>query len=287
MICSTTCSLCSCSLIYVREELVEAQRPVVQRRGQPEPVVRQRLLAGDVAVVHAADLRHRHVRLVDEEEEVVGEVVEERPGLGAAGVGQAVVGAVAAGQVAGVVLDAGAVPLLPQALDVVACALQQSLGLQVLLLPEEPLVALGELRLDVGDGDLELVLAGHEVLGGVDVDGVLLAEDLAGEGVELEDALHLVAPEVDAHRQLLVGGDDGEAVAAEAEAAAQEVLVVALVLHVDELAQGAVAVGELALLEAEDEAVVLGGLTEAVDAGDGGDDDDVASLEEGAGSGVA
>ena len=47
------------------------------------------------------------------------------------------------------------------------------------------------------------------------------------------------------------------------------------------------AVGGLALLEAEDEAVVLGGLTEAVDAGDGGDDDHVAALEEGAGGGVA
>ena len=47
-------------------ELVEAQRPVVERRRQPEAVVDEVLLARAVALVHAADLRDRDVRLVDE-----------------------------------------------------------------------------------------------------------------------------------------------------------------------------------------------------------------------------
>jgi hypothetical protein len=41
-------------------------------------VLDQRLLAAAVAGVHAADLRHGLVRLVDDQQEVVGEVVEQR-----------------------------------------------------------------------------------------------------------------------------------------------------------------------------------------------------------------
>ena len=61
--------------------------------------------------------------------------------------------------------------------------------------------ALLQLLLDVVDGGRELVLRGHEVLRRVDVDAVALGQELAGQGVELDDALHLVAEEVDADGQ--------------------------------------------------------------------------------------
>ena len=51
-------------------ELVEAQRPVVQRRRQAEAVVDQVLLARAVALVHAADLRNGDVALVDEHQRI-------------------------------------------------------------------------------------------------------------------------------------------------------------------------------------------------------------------------
>ena len=60
------------------QELVEAQRPVVDRERQPEAVRDERLLARAVALVHAADLRDGLVRLVDDDEEVAREVVEQR-----------------------------------------------------------------------------------------------------------------------------------------------------------------------------------------------------------------
>ena len=59
-------------------ELLEAQRPVVERRRQPEAVVDEVLLARAVALVHAADLRDRHVALVDEHERVARQVVDQR-----------------------------------------------------------------------------------------------------------------------------------------------------------------------------------------------------------------
>ncbi len=101
-------------LVQVRLELLEVQRPVVERRGQPEAEVDERRLAGEVAVVHAAHLRHGDVRLVDEHQEVVREVVEQRPGRAALR---------AARQVPAVVLDAGAVARLAQRLEVVVRAL--------------------------------------------------------------------------------------------------------------------------------------------------------------------
>ena len=49
-------------------------------------------------------------------------------------------------------------------------------------------------------------------LAGIDVDLVALGQQLAGQRVDLDDALDLVAEEVDAHGQLLVGREDGRGV---------------------------------------------------------------------------
>ena len=64
-------------------ELGEGQGPVVQRGGQAEPVIDEGALAGGVPLVHGADLGDRHVGLVDDQEEVLGEVVQEGVGRGA------------------------------------------------------------------------------------------------------------------------------------------------------------------------------------------------------------
>jgi hypothetical protein len=59
-------------------ELLELQRPVVQRRRQAEAVFHQRGLARPVAVVHAAELADQHVALVQEHQRVLGQVVDQR-----------------------------------------------------------------------------------------------------------------------------------------------------------------------------------------------------------------
>jgi hypothetical protein len=51
-------------------ELVEAERSVVECGGKAEAVLDERDLARAVALVHAADLRHRDVGLVDDAEHV-------------------------------------------------------------------------------------------------------------------------------------------------------------------------------------------------------------------------
>ena len=79
---------------------------------------------------------------------------------------------------------------------------------------------------------------------------------------------------------LFVRRVDLDDVAADAEGAAVEVVVVALVLDLDQLAQDLIAVDPLAALERQHHAVVRLGRAEAVDARDAGDDDDVAPLEQ-------
>ena len=120
-----------------------------------------------------------------------------------------------------------------------------------------------------------------------DADVLELLVDLAGERVEVLDRLDLVAEEPRAEGRLGVGREHLERLAAHAERAAGEHLVVAPVLDVDELAQDLVAVDHLALLERDHLGVVLLRRAHAVDARDGGDDDHVPAGEQRAGGGVA
>jgi len=187
-------------LIDVALELVDVERPVVDRRGQAEAEVDQRLLARRVAAVHAAHLGNCHVRLVDEEQPVLGEVIEQGPGGRAGG---------AAGEVAGIVFDPGAVAGLTQSFEVVASAFFEPGGLEDAVLSAEFFQALGQLGLDVFNRGRHAFVRGDEVLGRVDVDAIVLGQNLAGERIEFDDALDLVVPELDAHGEVFVGGRDG------------------------------------------------------------------------------
>jgi hypothetical protein len=55
-----------------RLELLEAQRPVVQGRGQAEAVLHQGFLARAVALVHAAELGNGDMALVDHQQGIIG-----------------------------------------------------------------------------------------------------------------------------------------------------------------------------------------------------------------------
>ncbi len=255
-----------------REELVEGLRPVVHRAGQPEPVVDERRLAREVARVHAADLRHGLVRLVDEADEVLREVVEQAVRARARH---------PAVQDARVVLDARAEPDFLEHLHVVLRALAQAVRLEQLALGLQGLAALVELVADLGHGALHRAFLDVVVRGRPDRDVLeIVPDELAGQRVEVLQALDLVAEQQRAERRLLIGREDLQRVPPHAERAAPERRVVAVVLQVHELAQQLVAVHEAAL---DDHlAVVVVGLrrAEAEDARDRRDDDHVPAREQ-------
>ncbi len=258
-------------LRHLGQELVEAQRPVVERRGKPEPEVDQRLLARAVALVHAADLRDRLVRLVREDDEVGREVVQQRVRRRPRR---------APVEDPRVVLDPVAEAELAHHLEVVLRALTDPVGLEHLPRVLEPPDLRGQLLLDLDHSALDRRLRRHVLRRREDRDRVEPREHLAGQRIEVGDRLDLVAEERDPERGLGVGRLHLEHVALHPEAAATEQRVVADVLDVDQLAQHQVAVVLLPDGEEDDALLVLLGRAEAVDAGDGRDDDDVAAREQ-------
>lgn len=107
---------------------------------------------------------------------------------------------------AGVVLDARAEPDLPHHFDVVVGAHPQPLRLQQLALALKLGESLGEFFLDGRDGMRHPLRTGDVMGSGKDPQRVDLADNLAGQRVQIVQRLDLVAEELDANRQLFVGG---------------------------------------------------------------------------------
>ena len=258
-------------LAHVVLELLEGERPVVQRRWQPEAEVDQDLLAGPVVLVHAVHLRDRDVALVHDQQVVGREVVDQgprpRPSL-------------APGQVARVVLDPRAEADLAHHLGVELRALLQPRGLQLATLGAELRDPLLHLRLDLLDRLHQLVARRHVVGGRVDVHVGPLGQHLSGQVVDLHDPLDLVAEEVDPHDVVAGHRRELQHVAAHPELGTGQLRIVALVLQVDQVAQHAVAPVLAADLEVEHGGAVVDRCTDAVDARHRGHDDHVAPLEQ-------
>ena len=148
--------------------------------------------------------------------------------------------------------------------------------------------ALVELAPDLGDRLLEPPLLDVVVRRRPDGDVLeVVADQLARQRVEVLQPLDLVAEQHRPERGLLVGREDLQRVAADAERPAPERLVVAVVLERDELAQQLVAVDEAALDQHLAVRVVGLGRAEAEDARDRRDDHDVAAREQRRRRGVA
>ena len=230
-------------LRHLREELVEAKRAVVERRRQAEAEVDERLLARPVALVHAADLRDRLVRLVDEDDEVGREVVEQRVRRRARR---------AAVEDARVVLDPVAEPELLHHLEVVLGALADPVRL------EHPALRLELLHLRLELGAISTTarsIVGFEVTYCVAGKTVIVSSRESTSPVSGSKCViaSTSSPKNEiAVRGLGVGGLELEHVALDAEPAAAEQRVVADVLDVDQLAQDEVAILLLADGEEDD-----------------------------------
>ena len=155
------------------------------------------------------------------------------------------------------------------------------MGFEQLALGLELGAARLELLADQLRGSLACALGDVVVRGGPDRDVFELGGDqLAGERIELGQLFDLVAEQHRAVGRLGVRGEDLERLPLDAEGAAPEGLVVAVVLDRDELAQQGVAIDQLAAAQQLHVALVDLGRAEAVDAGDRRDDDHVAARED-------
>ena len=218
--------------------------------------------------MHAADLRHRHVALVDDAEHVLGEVVNQ---------GVRRLARRAPVEVARVVLDAVAEPHGLEHLEVIGGALREALGLEELIGRLELGHAALELLADGLERAADLGPLGHIVRRRPDRDGVELADDLARDVVDLGDELDLVAKEAHAQRVLGVRGEHIHGVPPHTEGPAREVVVVAVVLDVDERLDEVVALERFVLRDVGCEPRVVLRAADAVDAAHRGDHNYVAA----------
>ncbi len=215
--------------------------------------------------------------LVDEDEGVLGQEVKQ-------GVGS--LARLSAGEVAGVVLDAGAGARLAEHLEVEVGPLAEPLRLQQAVVLREPLDPLLQLDLDVGERQLELRGGRHVVGRRKHLQVLPRAQDLARGPVHLQDPLDLVAEELDPEDPLLVGRHQVDDVAPDPEAKPRQVVVVALVLELGELAEEHLPPQRRAALDLQRLPHVILRRADSVDAADAGDDDHVAAGQQGLGGRV-
>ena len=252
--------------------LVEAQRPVVERRRQAEAVFHQGFLAGAVALVHAADLRNRDVGFVDHQQGVLGQVVEQR---------RRRLARLPAGQVAGVVLDPRAVAELGDHLQVEAGALLQTLRLHELVVLSQVRQALAQLVLDVIKDAQNAFPRRHVVGLGKHREARHPVDDLAGEGIECREVLDFIVEQLHPHRQRLrLRREDVHHVAPHPVGAALKGHVVARVLQFRQPREDVALVHPIAPVEVQHHAQVGLRVAQAVDGRDGSDDQGVAPLKE-------
>ena len=169
------------------------------------------------------------MRLVDDRQIVVGEVIEE--GVGSVACAPSI-------EVSGVVLDAGAETHFTHHLQVVVGAHAEPLRLQHLPLSLQLGEPTGKLFFDPDDR-LEQALPLSDVVSGrEDEQFGHLIDHFTRDRVQLEDPLYLVAPELNSDNGLLVGREKLECVAPDPKLAADEIDLVPFVLDVDQPLDG-------------------------------------------------
>ena len=144
------------------------------------------------------------------------------------------------------------------------------------------------LLVDGLEGGIDFGLRHHEVAGGGDHDVGEGFEGVTGEGVDAFDAVDFGAEEFEADGVVFgIGGEDVEGVAADAEAAGCGFVVISFVLDFNQFLKSGIAIDGVADVGEKNHLFVVFGGAEAVDAGDGGDDDDVFAVEQSVGGGEA
>ena len=119
--------------------LLEAEGAIVHAAGQAEAVFGQGGLAAKIAAIHGAELADGDVALVDEDQGVIGEIFEQ---------GRRRLAGAAAGEVARIVLDAGAGAGGFHHFQIEQGALFEALGFEEPAGAVELLQARGELGVD-------------------------------------------------------------------------------------------------------------------------------------------
>ena len=195
-------------LAYQRLELVEFQRTVVQGGGQTETVLHEVDFAGAVAAVHCPNLRHRDVTFINYQDEIVREKVQNA---------ERTHSRVALVEIAGIVLDTGAVAQLLHHLHIIGHTVFQPFGFQVFADGFEIIPLLTQIQYNLVDRLVHRLLRGHEDAGGIYDNILLLGDDSARGSLDDFQRLNLIVPENDAESMFVIRRENIDGIAFHAE----------------------------------------------------------------------
>ncbi len=181
-----------------------------------------------VAAVHRPDLRDCDVALVDERDEVLREVVDEA---------ERSLARLAAVQIAGVVLDSGAVAHLLHHLKIVLDPLLQSLGLQPFADLIKIIDLFFEIVLDHAHGLDAALPCGHEVRCREDRDLIQRLDVRPGQRIDQRERIDLVPEELDPHGLVRASEKDIDRVSPDPERPSLEIHLRAAVVCVNEMVE--------------------------------------------------
>ena len=252
-------------------KLLEAQWAVVEGRRQAETILHKVLLAGAIATIHGIDLWHADVALVDDQQEILGEEIEQAIGA---------LAGFAPVEIARVVLNARAVAQLLDHLHVILHALLDALGLDAIAQLLEVVDLSHQVVLYPTDGALGLLLARHKEVGRINLVLVETLQRAQGERVALLDGVDLVVPPTNAQHVVAVGHGHQHRIALDGEIASLQVDVVAHIERVDQLAEKLIAVELLAAPDGHHVLLHRHGCAHTIDARHRRHDDDVLSARQ-------
>ena len=260
------------------KELIKGQGPVVKGRGQAEAVFHQFRFSGQISTVHGPDLGDGHMAFIHNKQKVFGKIVDEGigglPGLSAV-------------KITGIVLYAVTVADLQHHLHVVGHPLLDALGFQRLLVVQKHLLLPVHIRLYVPHGAFELFRPGGIMGGGEDGRMVADGQQFAGKGVDLGNPVDLIPEEADPVGAVFgAHGENIQNISPDPEGAPLKVHVVSLELNLHQPAHDLVALYLHARPQGDGELQVLRRISQCIDAGNGGNDDHIPPLVQGAGGGM-
>ena len=260
-------------------KLLKGQGTVVKGAGQAEAIAHQRFLSRSIAVVHGMDLRQRHMTLVDEEEKIIRKIVDQRHG----GRAHRTIG-----QHTGVVLNTAAMSQLPQHFDIVHGALLQPLGFHQHIVFFKIFQPLLQFPFDGGDRLLHLLGGGDIVACGINGNVAHGAQHLPRDGVELTDAVDLIAKKFHADGSTLgISRENLHRVATDTELIALKGEVVAVITDIHQAAQQLIPLILLSHAQGNDHVGIVHRVAQTVDAGNRCHHDDILAFIEGGRCAVA
>ena len=210
-----------------------------------------------VAFVHAADLRHRDVALVDDAQEVLRKIIDKRIRRLARS---------AAVNMARIVLNAAAEAHGLEHLKIVAGAHLEALCFKKLALGTELLEAVLKLLADACHGTIELRARSDVMRSRPNGKRFVRLKNLTRDVVHFRNGLDLVTPELDADGVVGVRRKHVQVIAAHAESPARKLVIVSIVLNVDEIVDDIIAVGRFFLVKENRHARIIHRRTDTVDA---------------------